>query len=263
MTLEVNDRDGVRTLTISNPGKKNALDDETLATLRDTLIGTGYEKEVRVVVLTGEGGDFSSGADVSGLASGEKHPYYIMRIVGEVADALHDLPQPVIAKVRGVAVGAACNLAIGCDLVAADTTARFCEIFAKRGLSVDGGGSWLLPQVVGMRQAKRLALLGDMVGAQEALELGMLTWLKEPGELDAFVDDVAARLASGPPLGLAGTKALLQQAATSTFHEALAAESAWQITNFATDGPVAFEAFAKKQEPTFRGEFQGMKGLGS
>jgi len=255
MTLEITDRDAVRTLTISNSGKKNALNGEILEGMRDVLTGTAYESGIRVVVITGADGEFSSGADISVLAS-DLHPALKMRLTNEAAMAISELPQPVIAKVRGIAAGAACNLALGCDFVVGDTTARFSQIFVKRGLSIDGGGSWLLPRIVGMRQAKRLALLGETVEAQEALDLGLLTWLKEPHELDAFVDELAARLAAGPPWGIAGTKSLLNQAATLTFHDALAAESSWQITNFATDGPVAFEAFAAKQNPEFRGEFQ-------
>ena len=255
MSLQITDGDAVRTLTISNPGKKNALDGEILEAMRDVLTRTAYESDVRVVVVQGADGDFSSGADVSTLGGGE-HPMLKMRLTNEVATAISELPQPVIAKVRGIVVGAACNLALGCDFVVGDTTARFSQIFVKRGLSIDGGGSWLLPRIVGMRQAKRLALLGDMVEAQEALDLGLLTWLREPSELDAFVEELAARLVAGPPWGLAGTKALLNQATSLTFHDALAAEAAWQITNFATDGPVAFEAFAAKQTPAFKGEFQ-------
>ncbi len=256
MSLHIADEGAVRTLTIENPGKKNALDDEIVRELRDTLIATAYDDGIRVVVLTGAGGDFGSGADIATLGEGA-HPLRKLRIVNEVAAAIHDLPQPVIAKVRGVAVGASLNLALGCDFVVADTSARFCEIFARRGLSLDGGGSWVLPRLVGMLQAKRLALLADMVDAQEALELGLITWLKEPEELDGFVAELASLLAAGPPIALAQSKALLHQSASSTFHDALLNEGTVQTVNFATDAPIAVKAFAAKETPEFEGKFRG------
>ena len=97
-----------------------------------------------------------------------------MRHVGDVALALHRLPIPTIAKVRGVAVGAGCNMAIGCDLVVASENARFSEIFARRGLSIDFGGSWVLPRIVGMHRAKELALLADIIDAAEAERIGLV-----------------------------------------------------------------------------------------
>ena len=131
----------------------------------------------------------------------------------DVALALHELAVPTVAKVTGVAVGAGWNLALGCDLVVATPESRFCQIFAKRGLSVDLGGSWLLPKLVGLQQAKRLVLLADMIDADEAHALGLVTWVKPADEIDAFVDELAGRLAAGPPFALAQSKALLNDGA--------------------------------------------------
>jgi len=256
VTLHVTDEGPVRTLTFDNPGKKNAIDVSTWQTLGDALRETAYSADVRVVVLTGTGGDFSSGADVSRLGTGSTHPYRRMRLTGEVAAALHALPQPTVAKVEGVAVGAAANLALGCDFVVASTTARFSEIFTKRGLSLDAGGSWLLPRTVGMLQAKRLALLGDLVGAEEALALGLATWVRPAEELDGFVADLCDRLAAGPPVAYAQTKDLLHRAALGSFEQALAHESAAQVVNFGTDAPAAKRAFADHTAPDFTGEWQ-------
>ncbi|WP_263993536.1 enoyl-CoA hydratase/isomerase family protein, partial [Mycolicibacterium fallax] len=117
-----------------------------------------------------------------------------LRRLTDVALALHELAVPTIAKVTGVAVGAGWNLALGCDLVVATPESRFCQIFAKRGLSVDLGGSWLLPKLVGLQQAKRLVLLADMIDAAEAHQLGLVTWVKNADEIDGFVDELAGRL---------------------------------------------------------------------
>ncbi len=126
--------------------------------------------------------------------------------------ALHRIPQPTIAKVGGVAAGAGCNLALGCDLIVASDDARFSEIFARRGLSLDFGGSWLLPRLIGLHRAKEMALFADIMSAKEAEALGLVNRVVPAGELDAFVDDWAPRLAQGPPVALAQTKRLLNDA---------------------------------------------------
>ncbi len=169
------DRDGVRTLTLNRPERKNALDARLWVELADALRALKRDRDVRTLVLTGAGGAFCSGADIG---TGEDvHPRYKLDRLTDVALALHELAVPTIAKVTGIAVGAGWNLALGCDLVVATPESRFCQIFAKRGLSVDLGGSWLLPKLVGLQQAKRLVLLADMIGADEAHALGLVTWV--------------------------------------------------------------------------------------
>lgn len=245
----------VLTVTLNRPRRKNALNSGAWTRLHDALRTARTDEAVRVVVITGAGGDFCAGADLTG-AREERHPLNRMRWIGDVAMALHDLPKPVIAKVEGVAVGAGWNLALGCDLVVASTTARFSQIFARRGLSLDFGGSWLLPRIVGLQQAKRLALLADFVDADEALRLGLVTWVKQPEEIDEFVDELASRLAQGPPIALAQSKAMLNEAANQTLREALENESRAQVVNFATDAPAAKQAFVDKTEPQFEGRWQ-------
>lgn len=249
-------RDGeVLTLTLNRPERKNAINTDLWAALRENLTAAAGAPGVRAIVLTGAGGDFSAGADLSGgVAPG--HPMDRMRAVNEVALLLHELPIPSIAKIDGVAVGAGWNLALGCDLVVATPRARFSQIFARRGLSLDFGGSWLLPKLVGLQQAKRLALLAEMIDAAEAYRLGLVTWVIEPVEIDRYVTDLAARLAAGPPVALAQSKALLNEGADHSMREALAAEARAQTINFATaDAPAAFAAFLDKREPTFTGEW--------
>jgi 2-(1,2-epoxy-1,2-dihydrophenyl)acetyl-CoA isomerase len=246
------DRDGVRTLTLNRPERRNALDAQLWVELADALRLLKRDRDVRAVVLTGAGGAFCSGADIG---TGEQiHPRYKLDRLTDVALALHELAVPTIAKVTGVAVGAGWNLALGCDLVVATPESRFCQIFSKRGLSVDLGGSWLLPKIVGLQQAKRLVLLADMIDAGEAHALGLVTWVKPADEIDGFVDDLADRLAAGPPYALAQSKALLNDGANTTFREALANEARAQPGNFATaDSGEAYAAFAAKRDPEFTG----------
>jgi enoyl-CoA hydratase/carnithine racemase len=252
--LLTSDRDGVRTLTLNRPERKNALNAQLWVELADALRAAKRDHDLRALVLTGAGGAFCSGADIG--VPEDVHPRYKLDRLTDVALTLHELAVPTIAKVTGIAVGAGWNLALGCDLVVATPESRFCQIFAKRGLSVDLGGSWLLPKLVGLQQAKRLVLLADMIDAEEAHALGLVTWVKPADEVDAFVDELAGRLAAGPPYALAQSKALLNDGANATLREALANEARAQPGNFATaDSREAYAAFAAKRDAEFTGEW--------
>ncbi|MFD4459649.1 enoyl-CoA hydratase/isomerase family protein [Nocardia sp. NPDC058480] len=246
-------RGGVCTLTLHRPHRKNAINIGLWIALREALDTIAHDPTVRAVVLTGAGGSFCSGADVVD-SDPYAAPFTKLQAISEVAQRLHDLSVPTIAKVRGVAVGAGWNLALGCDLVVATPDATFSQVFARRGLSLDCGGSWLLPKLVGVQQAKRLALLAETIDAATALALGLLTWVTPEAEIDDFVDRVADRLAAAPPIAVAQTKALLNEGVDRTMHEALASESRAQAVNFATaDVPEAYAAFAQKREAAFTG----------
>lgn len=255
-TIEVHRSGGIVTITLNRPERKNAINgamwDELLATFREI----GASSADRAVVLTGAGGAFCSGADLTDRTTGggDKHQLASMRHVTDVCLALARLPQPVIAKVRGVAVGAGLNMALGCDLVVASTNARFSEIFAKRGLSVDFGGTWILPRRVGLHRAKELALFADIIDAAEAERIGLVNRVVDDAELDAFVDNWAQRLAAGPPIALAQTKRMLNNAMNVTLEEALDDEGAAQTINFSTkDTMEAMAAFMQKRDPNFTG----------
>lgn len=252
--LLTGDADGVRTLTLNRPHRRNAVDPELWRALREALAAAARDRSVRALVLTGAGGAFCSGAD---LGSGDvRHPLDKVRDLNDVATLLHELPVPTVAKVTGVAVGAGWNLALGCDLVVATPESRFCQIFARRGLSPDCGGTWLLPRLAGLQQAKRLALLAETIDAEEARSLGLVTWVVAAERIEAFVADLGQRLAAGPPVALAQTKALLNEATNSTLREALASEARAQAANFATtDAQEAYTAFAEKREPRFTGRW--------
>jgi 2-(1,2-epoxy-1,2-dihydrophenyl)acetyl-CoA isomerase len=245
---------GVVTLTLDRPQKKNAMNaamfNELLAVFREVNDAAAD----RVLVITGAGDAFCSGADLGDRGSDTRHPLARLHWVADIVLALHRIPKPVIAKVNGVAAGAGMNLALGCDLIVASESARFSEIFARRGLTVDFGGSWLLPRLVGMHRAKELALLADIISAKEAQEMGLVNRVVAPSQLDAFVDDWAARLAAGPPIALAMTKRLLTNSFAMSMDEALEAEGMAQTVNAGTeDAPEAIRAFLEKREPKFKG----------
>ena len=255
-TLEVFRQNGVVTVTMNRPAKKNAINQAMWQELLDTFRQIADTDSDRVVVLTGAGGEFCSGADLSadGARRADRHQLASMRNISDVCLALARIPQPTIAKVRGVAVGAGCNMALVCDLVVASSTARFSEIFSKRGLSIDFGGSWTLPRRVGLHRAKELAFFADIINAAEAEQLGLVNRVIPDTELDLFVDEWAKRLAVGPPIALAQTKRLLNQSANVTLEQALDDEGAAQTINFGTkDTLEAILAFTEKREPRFIG----------
>jgi 2-(1,2-epoxy-1,2-dihydrophenyl)acetyl-CoA isomerase len=233
---------------MDRPKKKNAINAMMWAELKEAFDKVGASDSVRVVVLNGSGGTFCSGTDLEELSQGlKRHTLSEMRVVTEVLLALQELPQPTIAKVEGAAVGAGCNLALTCDLTVASPTARFAEIFSRRGLTIDSGGTWLLPRLVGLNKAKEIALFGDMLSATEALDLGLVNRVVAAEELDAFVDAWADRLASGPPIALSQTKRMLNMSVQGTFHEALHYEAAAQTICLADmDATQAIRSFVEK-----------------
>lgn len=255
-TIIVERDNGVVTVTLNRPSKKNAANNVMWSELLATFRAIGASADDRCVVLTGAGGDFCSGADLwaGDDAAARQHQLARMRNVTEVAMSLARLPQPVIAKVRGVAVGAGMNMALGCDLVVASENARFSEIFAKRGLSIDFGGSWLLPRRVGLHKAKELALFADIINASEAERIGLVNRVVPDVELDAFVGGWAKKLAAMPPIAIAQTKRMLNNAMNVTLEEALEDEGTAQTVNFGTkDTAEAIAAFTEKRDPVFHG----------
>ena len=249
-----NDWNGIRTLTLNRPHRRNAINPTLWAALRGELTRATEDRDVRAVVITGAGGAFCSGADIA--VRNHAHPLARMRVVNDVALLLHDLPVPTIAKVTGQAVGAGWNLALGCDFVVCTPESKFSQIYAKRGLSLDLGGSWLLPKLVGLQQAKRLALLAETIDAEEARVMNLVTWVVSAPEIDGFVDDLGARLVAGPAISLAQIKALLNEGADHSMRDSLAGESRAQAINLATaDAREAFSAFSEKRKPSFTGQW--------
>lgn len=245
-------RDAVATVTLSNPRRKNAITAPMWQEITAAFSWAAGAEDVRAVVVTGEGEEFCSGADLGSMP--DEHWLAWMRHISACCLSVARCPRPTIARVDGIAAGAGLNLALACDLVVASDRARFSEIFARRGLSVDFGGSWSLPRRIGLHKAKELALLADIIDAAEAERIGLVNRVVPVADLDATVDDWAARLAAGPPIALAQTKALLDGALTSTLAESLDAEAAAQTVNFGTeDTKEAIAAFLGKRPPRYTG----------
>jgi 2-(1,2-epoxy-1,2-dihydrophenyl)acetyl-CoA isomerase len=257
-TLIVERKDGVVTVTMNRPDRKNAANNKMLNELKEIFAEVEDTNDDRVLVVTGAGGDFCSGADLadpdgpandrsrSGLAR--------MRRLGDVALGLYRVTKPTIAKVDGVAVGAGLSIALGCDLVVCSDRARLSMIFSRRGLSLDNGASWLLPRLVGLARAKEIALFGGMWSGEEAAAIGLVNRALPVDELDAFVDGWAATLAAGPPLALSMTKTMLNASSMASMEQAVEEEARCQALNFSTkDTAEALAAFTEKREPLFTG----------
>ncbi len=243
---------------MNRPARKNAANGTMWRELLSTFEEIAADRHDRVMVLTGAGDAFCSGADLSepsDVAGRPGDPFLVqMRALGEVALTLHHIPKPTIAKVNGVAAGAGMSMALGCDLVVASEKARFSQIFAKRGLSVDFGVSWLLPRLIGLHRAKELALLAEIIDASDAAGLGLVNRVLPPGELDGFVEAWARTLAEGPPLALSMTKGMLNHSLSLSFDQAIEEESRSQAVNFAShDTREALRAFAEKRPARFEG----------
>jgi enoyl-CoA hydratase/carnithine racemase len=262
-TLFVDRADGVVTVTLNRPEKKNAINGPMWRELIEVFDEVAETSSDRVLVITGAGDGFCSGADLSPgdnpdlrvSTGGIGSVFRQMRVVGRAALRLHHLPQPTIAAVNGVAAGAGLNLALGCDLVVASERARFSEIFSKRGLNVDFGGSWLLPRLVGLHKAKELVFFADIIDAAEAERIGIVNRVVPADDLAKISGELAVRLAALPPNQLAISKRLLNQSFSVSMAEALEFEDTAQAMNFAsTDTAEAMVAFLQKREPKFTGE---------
>jgi 2-(1,2-epoxy-1,2-dihydrophenyl)acetyl-CoA isomerase len=260
--------DGVVTLTFNRPEKKNAL---TLANWQDldrTVQEVAADPQDRVLVLTGAGGNFSSGANLSGglgdaakpegqagpASAPQRGVIHDMRTVGELIGRLQRLPKPTIALVDGVCVGVAFGVAMACDLVLTTERARFGLAFVKRGLALDGGTSWSLPRSVGLRRAKQMAFFGDMVSGPEALELGMVNEVVPAEDLERVGGEWARRLASSATMAIGLIKRQLDSSFGASFEEQIEGEARSQHVAFTTsDMQEGVRAFLERREPKFTG----------
>jgi 2-(1,2-epoxy-1,2-dihydrophenyl)acetyl-CoA isomerase len=243
----------ITTITIDSPETKNACTGDMWVALGATFRDVAFSG-ARVIVLTGAGGDFCAGANLSGGGGPSSHMLHSMRVLGDVVLAVHDCPVPVVAKVDGVCVGAGLGLALACDMIWSSDRARFSAIFAKRGLSLDFGTSWLLGQRVGISKAKELALTGKIINAADALRIGLVNAVAQVGELDQATREIVDAIAAGPPLALSMTKRELNAAPQFSLAQALEVEALAQSVNVETDDTKeALAAYSQRRTPNFSG----------
>jgi len=219
-TVVIERQGGIVTVTLNKPERRNALDIpmwQAMTALFEEIRGAVSAADGdRVLVLTGAGTSFCAGGDLSGGqepgSGGESALEAMRRTVNDFCLGLFHLPIPTIAAVEGAAAGAGANLAFACDLVVAGDSARFSEIFIRRALPVDSGGSWLLPRLVGLQKAKELAFFGDWVGAADAAALGLVGRVVPEGRALESAQEWAVRLAKAPRTALRHSKQNLNAA---------------------------------------------------
>ncbi|MDN3023303.1 enoyl-CoA hydratase-related protein [Streptomyces sp. S.PB5] len=253
--------DQVSYLTLNRPEALNALTPGGRDRLIELLAEASADPEVRAVVLTGAGRGFCSGADLRGTsasAAGERIPGDVARTLRLGAQrliaAVLDCEKPVIAAVNGTAAGLGAQLALACDLVLAAESARFIEVFVRRGLVPDGGGAYLLPRLIGPQRAKELMFFGDALTAADAERLGLVNRVVPDGELDKTAREWATRLAAGPTRALALTKQLVNASLDTDRATAFAAEAAAQEINMTTeDAREGVASFVERRSAEFKG----------
>ncbi|WUA29887.1 enoyl-CoA hydratase-related protein [Streptomyces canus] len=246
-------------ITLNRPEVLNALTPGQRDLLVELLARASADPDVRAVVLTGTGRGFCAGADLRG-ASGAGE-----RVAGDVARTLRlgaqrliaavlDCEKPVIAAVNGTAAGLGAHLAFACDLVLAAESAKFIEVFVRRGLVPDGGGAYLLPRLIGPQRAKELMFFGEALTAREAERLGLVNRVLEDEELTKTAREWAERLATGPTRALALTKQLVNASLDTDRAAAFAAEAAAQEINMTTqDAQEGVASFVERRSPEYRG----------
>lgn len=253
--LQTTTGDGVRRITLDRPGHLNALTGEMADRLAEEIERGGVNEAVRVVVLTGSGPAFSAGADLGGEDAHERLDVTALDRANRIVRAITGSPKPVVAAVNGVAAGVGCSMALACDLVVAAESASFLLAFSRVGLMPDGGATATVAASVGRARAMRMALLAEPMSAREAYDAGLVTHLAGDDELADVVDELAVRLAAGPPLALAATKKAINGATLHRLEEALERERHGQTVLLRTDDAAeGMRAFAQKRRPVFRGE---------
>jgi 2-(1,2-epoxy-1,2-dihydrophenyl)acetyl-CoA isomerase len=253
-------KDGIATLTLNRPERLNALGDTLREDLQDAVTRASDDPEVRVMIVTGAGKGFCSGGDVKAMSerkeSGSGRP--ILEKVAPGRDrtvlAFRDSPKPVIAAVNGAAAGAGMNLALCCDMRLASTAAKFAQAFVRRGLHPDWGGTYFLPRVIGTAKAAELIFTGEVIDAQEALRLGIVSAVHPPEELMPAALALARKIADGPPIAIRLAKRSIYHNLDCDLRQALEFETFAQNICFDTeDAAEGIKAFVEKRPPSFRG----------
>ncbi len=250
----------VATITLNRPEVMNALNREMYAELEQAFRDAHREPEVRCVVLTGAGRAFCSGDDVKQIMLGEQRDETVTRLrevrprPTPAAAAVLECDKPVIAAVNGPAVGWGMDLTLFCDIRIASESAKFGELFIKRGLVADIGGLWRLPRVVGPSKAAELLFTGDVIDAREAERIGLVSRVVPPDELRAAAIEIARKIAANPPIAMRYMKEGLRKSVHASMQEMgeyVGSSLAYLFTT--EDHKEGAMSFVERREPVFRG----------
>lgn len=257
--MTVDDR--VATITLNRPERKNPLTFASYAELRDLFRDLAYAKDIAAVVFTGAGGNFCSGGDVREIIgpltrAGTTDLLAFTRMTGDLVLAIRSCPQPVLAAIDGVCVGAGAAIAMACDLRYGTPRARVAYLFTRVGLAgCDMGACTFLPRLIGQGRASELLLTGRSMTATEGSDWGFYNALHDPADLLAEATAVARSLADGPTFAHGITKTMINQEWTLTVEQAIEAEAQSQALCMHTqDFTRAYDAFMDKRTPEFQGD---------
>jgi len=260
--LLVTHEGAIATLTFNRPEYRNALNPAMRSVIREALLELEMDERVRCVVLRGAGEHFMAGGDLRAISTvldqppAALHSQFLQRLhdLNSLMYTMRRMPKPVIASVAGAAAGAGVSLALAADLIIADETAFFTLAYCHIGASPDGGASFQLPRVVGIKKAMEIALLGERFDARTACSMGMINFLVPPGALATETASLAQRLAAGPTQVYANTKRLLYRSLENDFESQLQLEA--EIFADCASRPDFREgvtAFVEKRKPVFTG----------
>lgn len=252
-TIETVSENGICTVRLNRPERKNALDLQMRTELRNFFLSVREDEQVKIIILTGEGDVFSAGGDLSAsqgirAAAGRKR----LQTGHELITAILQLEKPVIAAINGTAAGAGISLALACDLVYAARNARFIQSFVKVGLIPDLGAALLLPILIGRHRALELMYSGKSISAEEAFNMGMVNQVTDEADLIEEVHTAARGLIEGPHTAMGYMKKIVNQSVLSEISKTMELESFAQAVCFESkDFKEGAEAFFEKRKPVF------------
>lgn len=258
MSIKVEARDGILTITLDREEKLNAFAGHMRRDLGETLERAGSDDDVRVIVITGAGRAFCAGGDVAAMDEmmAREDADEFARMLGagrRVVTAIREMVKPVLASINGVASGAGFNLALACDLRIAAESARFSQSFVKVGLHPDWGGTYFLPRIVPPNIACEMFFLGDAIDAERALALGLVNRVVPDDQLAAETARLAERLRDAPPESIAAAKHAVYLSHHAELDEMLQYETEAQLRCFqTTDAREGVRAFLEKRAPRFK-----------
>lgn len=252
------EKDGrIAVLTLNRPDRLNAIDPVIRREFPRMLQEVQDDDSIRALLITGAGRAFCSGADLAALPGATAAPprrQDKLALAGEFVQCFEKFNKPVIAAVNGVAAGIGLTIALSCDVRIASADSRFCAVWVKRGLIADGGATLLLPLVVGIEKALELAMTGDMVGAEEAARIGLVSRVVPADALMSSATELAQKMAAMPPISVELVKRVMMEKIRGQLREQFLLETyAQNVCRSTDDQKEAVRAFVEKREPVFKG----------